>query len=182
VVVASVFAEAEREIEGVGAGHGGDVGVEDGAGEVAGGGAGEDVGDEGSGEVLAAEAGADEEAFYLAGIAGGVAGEGPVGDAGSGNAVDEREQDFAVAARVGYGQGCGFVVEVGRVGSAGFGFAEELVVLAEEGTSLIERHGAGLDGFDAKHGDISGVHQIDCFSAKESNIAQTPRKLSAILL
>jgi len=103
VVVASVFAEAEREIEGVGAGHGGDVGVEDGAGEVAGGGAGEDVGDEGSGEVLAAEAGADEEAFYLAGIAGGVAGEGPVGDAGSGNAVDEREQDFAVAARVGAG-------------------------------------------------------------------------------
>ena len=74
----------------MGGGHGGGVRVEDGAGEITGLGAGEDSDDQSAGEALAAEVKMDEEALDVAGC--GVVGRGPVGDAGGGAVVREREQ------------------------------------------------------------------------------------------
>jgi len=52
-----VLGEAEGEVGGVGGGHADNVGVEDSAGEVVGGGAGEGLGDEGAGDALGAVVG-----------------------------------------------------------------------------------------------------------------------------
>ncbi len=139
----------------MGGGHGG--GVEDGAGKVVGFGASEDVGDEGTEEALAAEAGVDKGALDIAGVRSVlvVRGNGAVGDGGGGLVVHDGDQNFSSMAGVGDWQGCDLVVEPGEVASATSGGYEEVIVVAEEVTSgLGKRRGFIGDGFDAEHGGI----------------------------
>lgn len=148
----AVLVEAKGSIEGHGTRHVDDVGVEDDAGERAGGDASKCFGDEGAGEALVAEGGGDEEALDLGGA--GVVGGGPVDDAGGGLSVDEGEEDFAVARSVRGGEGAGFFVVGEEVeGSAGLGLAEEVAVLAEEGAGVVRKRRVGLNGLDDR-----GVH------------------------
>ena len=86
----------------MGSSHGGGVGVEDCAGEVAGFGAGDDFGDEGSGEALAAVVGVDEEALDVAclGLVWIVRDDGSVGDGGCGLIVYEGDEHLATGGSV----------------------------------------------------------------------------------
>jgi len=150
-IAAGVFAEAKAEVEGVGGGHGAGVGVENGAGEVAGSSAGEGFGDQGSREAAALEGGTDVEALDLA--FGGRVRQGTVGDAGGGLAVEEGEEDFAVAVGVCGGHAGDFGVEDGVVGAAGLRGAEPPAVLAEENLGG-EDGGIFGDGGNHRHGTM----------------------------